>query len=300
MNLQKLIFLQYSASSVNHTKEINAHLQLTGTHLELTESNLSPNKQKRQMYKNFMNSTIGKFSQRPAYTTTTFVSTAEEIDNVLEEHAINDFTVLGDDICELQTSTSTRATPCRKTNPVISSFVTALSRIDMHKYIIHLAKHKYVPAYTDTDSLIFFGGPEKKDKTVPLPISPKFGDFREEYSSHTLSGFCCIGKKNYAVSLNKKEADNHGTLLKVRGLSLKAKNAQASVNFQTFKNFLTNNSRPPPSIPQQRLITKSKSFEISRKVTNIKLATDLNFNRILTNSAHYTTLPYGYVNKGDE
>ncbi len=234
-----------------------------------------------------MNSTVGKFCQRIGYTNTTYVSSAQEIEDLVQnQHAINDFTVLGEKVCEIQTLTPKVESQCRKTNPVIGSFVTALSRIDMHKHIITLKNHGYLPHYTDTDSLIFSG---PKMRQVPLPISPKFGHFRKEYENPT--GFCCIGKKNYAVSL----LDNQNTVLRVRGLSLKAKSMQAAVQFETFKDYLTKNSKEVTLIPQQRLIKERQSFKISRKITHIKLASDLHFNRILTKSANYTTLPYGYV-----
>ena len=258
--------------------------------MELKESDVQPDKQRRQMYKNFMNSTVGKFSQRSNYANTTYVESAEEIEEILQEDAIEDFTVFGEHVCEVETR-SEPSTCCRKTNPVIGSFVTALSRIDMHKHIMTLKHHGYLPLYTDTDSLIFCG----ENTSIPLPISPNFGDFRVEYANPM--GFCCIGKKNYAVALN---TPNETPILKVRGLALKAQNAQAQINFKTFENFLQKNSKEVLSIPQVRLIKKSKSFEMSRKVTNVKLATELNFNRILTKSKHFTTLPYGYVDESME
>ncbi len=236
-----------------------------------------------------MNSTVGKFSQRPCYTKTTFVTNAQDIDDLLQqEHSINDFTVLGEEVCEVQTTNTKPLAPCRKTNPVIGSFVTALSRIDMHQHIISLVSHGFRPLYTDTDSLIFCGDSSKE---IPLPISSHFGHFRKEHLNPT--AFCCIGKKNYAVSLNEEE--NETCVLKVRGLSLKGKNAQAVVNFKTFENFLFKNSKEVVMIPQARLIKKSKSFEMSHKIAHIKLASNLNFNRILTKSPYYTTLPYGFV-----
>ncbi len=257
----------------------------------MKDSDIVPNQQKRQMYKNFMNSTVGKFSQRSSYANTSFVTSAQDIEHILQEQSINDFSVLGEDVCEVQTKNVTSPSPCRKTNPVIGSFVTALSRIDMHKHIIALKNKGFLPHYTDTDSLIFSGD---TTKDIPLPISQNFGDFRKEYSDP--SAFCCIGKKNYAIALNVEDRSNQNRnpILKVRGLSLTGKNAQAVVNFATFEHFLQKKSQTVTSIPQMRL-KKSKSFEVSHKITHVKLATDLNFNRILTKSPHFTTLPYGYV-----
>ncbi len=295
--IPNITILQHSATSANYAEEINRHLDLRGTTLELRQDDIVPDRQKRQLYKNFMNSTVGKFSQKTRQKSTVFATCAADIENIiLNEETIQDFRVLGEDVCQLETRISRESRSCRKTNPVIGSFVTALSRIDMHKHILTLSKYKYVPLYTDTDSLIFFGN--SSSTPPPLPISHNFGDFRKEYEN--LEAFCCIGKKNYAVTLKPstpsdlQESGDDKIVLKVRGLSFKAKNSQTSVTFDTFRDFLTNSSRKTTSIPQVR-VTKSKNpIAVTRKITHVKLATALQFNRTLTDSPNYITLPYGY------
>ena len=52
-------------------------------------------------------------------------------------------------------------------------------------------------------------------------------------------------------------------------------------------------TKEAPAIPQTQIATKNN--KITAKVVNVKLAQKLNFNRVLTPTLHYTTLPYGYI-----
>ncbi len=240
-----------------------------------------------------MNSLIGKLSQKTSFPKTKYVQSAEEIQGTFNasHQNITDFMLLGNSVCELQIEeekdVSCTPIPNRKTNPILGAFVTALSRIDMHKQIMTLVAHDLVPAYTDTDSLIFFG---KKNKPLPFQMSGSLGDFRREYSCEPQS-FCCIGKKNYALTFEPK--DRQETVLKVRGISFKSEVSQKAVSFEDFQRFLEN--KIPPKIPQNRLYKKKTS--VRNQIVPVKLATTLTFNRLLLASPNYKTIPYGYVSK---
>ncbi len=239
-----------------------------------------------------MNSIVGKFSQRTTYPGTKFASSTADIEGILNSgNIIQDFTVLGENICELQVepTTPTMTEPTnRKNNPVIAAFVTALSRIDMHTYITLLNNHEFVPMYTDTDSIIFYG---PQGKIPPLPISSNLGDFRQEYKN--AEGFCCIGKKNYAVSVS---GCDEKPILKVRGISFKPQKSREVISFKTFENFLKGKEKAP-TIQQSHIFKGKNPCEVSHKLVGVNLATKLNFNRILRKTSHYSTFPYGYLNK---
>ncbi len=261
--------------------------------LKLTELSLQPDKEKRTLFKSFMNSIVGKLSQRPTYAHTKFVRNADEIDEVVASgNKITNFTNISPEICQLDIESDTSSTRFqRKTNPVLSAFVTALSRINMHEHILMLTHHDFLPLYTDTDSIIFCG----PDKNVPLPISKSLGDFKHEYDNE-LSAFCCIGKKNYAITQKKKRQFQESfeeSDFKVRGLSFKSSESREALSFQDFELFLRDQVQSI-SVPQTRL-RKSKELQIRKKIIRIRLAKELNFNRVLTNSPHFQTVPYGFV-----
>ncbi len=260
--------------------------------LNLTEDMLEPNDLKRRQYKGLMNSLIGKLSQKSSFPQTKYVTTPEEIDATFSNgnKKISDFLPISDDLCELvieEETADSKRKPNRKTNPVLGAFVTALSRIDMHKQIMILVADGMVPMYTDTDSLVFFG---PKNRAPPFKMTGNLGDFRKEYQSEAQS-FCCIGKKNYAISFDRE--DRQRPVLKVCGISFKSEASQNAVSFEDFKNFLRD--KIPPKIPQHRLYKKRSS--VCDKIVAVKLATTLNYNRVLTTSPNCQTLPYGYISK---
>ena len=261
----------------------------TETNLELTAQNLEPDPLQRKLYKNIMNSVIGKFSQRQSYPNTKYVSRAEEIDQIICDghEEIVDFRTIGSDICELTTSplNQKRKTANRKTNPIITAFVTSLSRIDMHQNMDLLRQNQFYVLYTDTDSIIFFG---KKKRHLPFEINGGLGYFKHEYKE-PLNGFCCIGKKSYAVS--SKTSTTHA---KVCGLCFDSKQAERAISFKDFENFLCKNI-PIAPVPQSRTEQTATPFSIRKVVRNIHLPVSLNYNRVLKRRNDFLyTEPYGY------
>ncbi len=268
-------------------------MQFIDSPFELTADNLKPHKTLRALYKGMMNSIIGKFAQRQDYPTTKYISQAEEIDKIFAEgkEEISNFQTIGGDICELQISPlSPSNSPNRKSNPIITAFVTSLSRIDMHENILLLKKKQFKPVYTDTDSLIFIG---QKGNSIPFQINGGLGFFKPEFESK-LNGFCCIGKKSYAITCeNAAKAE-----IKICGLSFESKQSQDAVTFLDLKKFLDQNMPSGKVVPQSRINCKSLPFSVQKVIKDVKIPCALNFNRkIQKEEDSIYTLPYGYMKK---
>ncbi len=263
-------------------------MKFDGSTLALTAQDIRPDQAQRQLYKGMMNSVIGKFSQRSSFQNTQYVSQAQDIEDlVLAGADIADFQTISDDICEVQTTPTSKHEKNRKTNPIITAFVTSLSRIEMHQNILLLNKSGCCPYYTDTDSLIFSA---PKHTTLPFELNGGLGYFKPEYKT-PLNGFCCIGKKSYAIS----SYDNK-TETKICGLSLGSKGAKETVTFEDLEMFLLENV-PLKKVPQTRTNTKiaDRTFSVHKAVRNINVTTSLNFSRILRNGKNgMFTTPYGF------
>ena len=259
-----------------------------GTNLELKPEVLKPDSTQRQLYKNMMNSIIGKFSQRQCFTNTRFVQSSEEIDDLLDagKETITDFHTISNDICELQTTPRTcQKMENRKGNPILTAFVTSLSRIDMHKNIMFLKKKQFRVLYTDTDSLIFCG---KKGNPIPFDLNCGVGSFKHEFREK-LTGFCCIAKKSYVVTTTRE------TETKVCGLSFSSTQAKNSISFDAFEKFL-NDKIPLQAVPQTRTRKSSVPFSVQKRVTYIKPPTSLKYSRVLqTQPDRMFTVPYGFT-----
>ncbi len=288
--------LQHSQLKLDDIPKINNNMSFNNTPFELSAETLEPNTHLRALYKGMMNSIIGKFAQRDHYPTTQYVSEAEQIDKIFLEgkEEITNFQTIGTDICELQTCPRLVSNKTnRKGNPIITAFVTSLSRIEMHKNILLLKAKEFRPLYTDTDSLAFIG---KKGKPVPFEINGGLGYFKQEYKGE-LTGFCCIGKKSYSVS-----SSNEKTEMKICGLSFQSEKAQSAVTFSELETFLTTKVFPR-AVPQsrtERITLPSERitlpFSIRKIVKNVRIPSTLNFNRSLRKKKNVSyTEPYGYV-----
>ncbi len=265
-----------------------------GSDLELTQFSQNPDASKRSLVKNMMNSIIGKFAQRQNFPKTKYVSNSESIDEIFEkgEEEIVDFKTVTESICELQTIPRISDVPFekrenRKGNPIITAFVTSLSRIDMHKNILLLTQNKFQVLYTDTDSIIFAG---PQNKRLPFDINAGLGFFKPEYSE-PLTGFCCIGKKSYAINFQSQRSE-----AKVSGLSFTSQETKTSATFSDFKNLLETNTGLNP-VPQARAKNSAIPLSVQKVIRYVQIPSTLNFNRVLrkTDKEMYTE-PYGYKN----
>ncbi len=258
--------------------------------LKLGPLDINPDSQQRLLYKNMMNSVIGKFSQKMNFAQTKYVSSSAEIDALFEaDDKIVDFQTISRDICEIQLAPAEYGRhhmDSRKTNPIITAFVTSLSRIDMHKNIVLLANRKMCPLYTDTDSIIFS---MPKGRTIPFELNGGLGFFKPEHQT-PLNGFCCIGKKSYVVSTFAGESET-----KVCGLSFTSQAAKETLDFSDFESFLTK-KKPPQKVRQTRTRIVSKpNISVTKDISEIQIPTHLNFSRSLKNNGNRTE-PYGFTN----
>ncbi len=252
--------------------------------LELRQEDLNPNSSLRQLYKCMMNSVIGKFSQKPDFPDTQYVSSAQDIEHLFKiGEEIVDFNTISEDICEVQTAPPLINRKNRKTNPVITAFVTSLSRIDMHQNILLLEKSLCCPLYTDTDSIIFSA---PKGACLPFQLNAGLGFFKPEFKS-SLNGFCCIGKKSYTVSTK----DNTET--KVCGLSFAGERTKFAVSFSDFEDFLKKKTATK-KIPQTRTLKTAFPLSVTQVIRDVQLSSTLNFSRILKqDEKRMYTIPYG-------
>ncbi len=264
-------------------------MKFDGSSLELRPNDITPNSRQRQLYKSMMNSVIGKFAQKSNFPQTQYVSNAEDIDNLFKTgETIVDFQTIADDICAVQTTSPVlKDKKNRKTNPIITAFVTSLSRIDMHENILRLEKSHCCPLYTDTDSLIFT---IPTGQPLPFELNIGLGSFKPEYE--LITGFCCIGKKSYAINKGLTETE---TEAKVCGLSFVSRSTESAVSFDDFENFLQKQI-PLKKVQQTRTFKSTNPFSIKKSVTEIEIASKLNYSRVLrTRDRKLYTTPYGYL-----
>ena len=280
--------LQHSDIDKNNLEKLNANMKFEGTCLALRPQDIDPNPIKRQVYKGMMNSIIGKCAQKSNFPQTKYVSQAEQIEDILGAgDEIVDFQTLSQDICELEIGRTTESNnKHRKSNPIITAFVTSLSRIDMHKNILLLDKNHCSPYYTDTDSLIFS---VPKTTTLPFELNGGLGYFKPEYRE-PITGFCCIGRKSYVVCTKAEETE-----MKICGLSFQSHVTQSAVSFRDFER-LVREKVPLKKVPQSRTYKRRTTLGVYKTIKNVQIPSGLNFNRSIKSANNQIfTVPYGYT-----
>lgn len=66
--------------------------------------------------------------------------------------------------------------PAQTANYMWGIYITSYARIELHKGLMAVLNKKHIPLYCDTDSIPY----QKKNDSIPLPISKKLGDWDKE------------------------------------------------------------------------------------------------------------------------
>ena len=246
--------LRHSTSSVTTEmlKDMNKSMMIENTNLELKKTDFAKDEDQRNLIKLLLNSTIGKFASRPRVNTK-FVNSKKEFYDVLCTEDVCLAEVLGD-VAKL-TVKERKKIYSSKGSMVITAYITARTRIMLHKYVMLIANSGYSLYYTDCDSL-FFSGP--KNQKVPLPVGTSFGDFKEVYKN--IVSFSCVGRKRYCVTIN--EENKKKSVKKISGLALDSMMTKEEVTEETFQDFIQ-------GLEENEIVTKPVLQPKKRRRKNI-------------------------------
>ncbi len=264
--------------------------------MALKHSDFCDNPSKRQHIKVILNSTFGKFGQKPL-PSLFYVTTQAELENLLEEG--NEITGIVDfgDICQVQCHADGKDSrkSQTKSNCLITAFICALSRIDMHSHMLRLLKQdsRITLLYTDTDNLLLSA---PKNVIPDLPVGYCFGDFRPEFGTQAnITSFRALGKKN--ISVTYEIAGKSETIVKVRGMSLLPSQAHNQLQPDSFKKFLNDHEQGLNNelvIPQVRKQSNAQKG-IGKKIQQHHLGNHVSCDRWIDyNSTKRNTYPWGY------
>ncbi len=193
--------------------------------LKLTKNDFKENQEIRDHIKILLNSALGKFNQKSHHISNKFITNSTEMEKLFQESGENilGFNDLDENICHVVLKT-TGGVKQRKTSPTLLAFITAKSRILLHKSLIQLVEAGFVPYYCDTDSILFSG---KKNKTPPIKFGLGFGTFKHELGERTkIREFTGYGRKNFFIRYEENDSNEQKILAKICGMTLSSKIAQ--------------------------------------------------------------------------
>lgn len=261
----------------------------------------------RELFKLLSNSFLGKFSQRDHYPASAYITSTQDIRDILnmgnsivriqeltEMVALADIELVDQEMFLTKQSKS-RHRLNRRGNVIIGAFITCYARIDMHKSILAVQKSNCKMLYTDTDGLVFL---KPKDVPLPLEMGLSYGQFKHELGEGTrITSFYALGKKNYLITY--KDKDNaESSQIKVSGLQ---QNSTIVKEFLTVDVFLKlfhdfQNGKPVSvDVPQARRIGSRKKRIMTHQLCNFHYSNDVKVERIIDKAdPHCQTYPYGY------
>lgn len=103
------------------------------------------------------------------------------------------------------------------------------------------------------------------------------------------------GPKNYAYKV-RETSGNEFTVCKVRGLTLNHEVSKI-INFETIKSFVLHDQPDPLVVPYKNKIVRQKHWTVVTKPMTKKYNRVAPKRRVLEN---FSTLPFGYVEEGNE
>ncbi len=229
-------------------------MEFIGTPLELCSADFENNERLRKHFKLMLNAALGKFAQKLIKQDVHFVKSSEEINRLARTQKITAVQDLSDSLCQITTE-ALKESSSPYANSVLYSFITARTRIRLHKNISLLENAGHTMYYCDCDSLIFSSS--KPNLPTSLDIGSSFGQFKRELGQNAkITQFVCHGRKNFKISFVKDNCTE--TLFRVRGISITSVLAKKDLEKKFYSAVEAN--APPQKIAQVRHIQKKPSF----------------------------------------
>lgn len=200
------------ASKEKFCKVINEEMMFKGPPLALKVGNVCHSPSRRKFFKDAMNNVFGKFSSNQS-SLLKCVESQADLERAFVSYDITDLNVVKNK-CFIQYS------PCNvqdtfaslQTNMPIGAHVSAFGRIEMHKNLAILEKHKCQIYLCNTDSILYG---VKTGNQTPLKEGFSFGNFTNVYPGCHLENAALMTARNFTLIMR----DEHGKLRQETKLS---------------------------------------------------------------------------------
>ena len=300
--VEKLVFLRLKHSNIfkgcKSSQEQSEYCDFLNLEMDLkppfslTPENVTPNEQKKQFYKEMINSIFGKLEQRSDKPKTVFVYSQTELEDIyFSDSKILNILCINDQTVQLSVKSNLdKVLPNRETNIGLGGQLVSFARMLIYEKIIEIDKIGKV-FYSDCDS-IFFSLP--KNESIPLQISDSVGHFKYVYPPGSISSFICLSPKNYMVSYEIEGKIK--TISKIKGISLSSFYLKNEINCATFNYFISKSLSE--EIEKKHLVQlKFNKEKKNPKLQLLKHTNAITSRRItFKNCKYFTTFPYGNEN----
>jgi len=292
--------VETGAQKQAYCDEVNDLMGFEHEKMKLVPDKIVLNKPTQQVQKLLQNGIIGKLSQGSHKSSIIYISSGEELSAVNErgDITIDDWFLIAPTVLQLRVKKRhSFVPPNNSVNMVVSAFTTSQSRIKMDFDLRKIEANGCRLAYTDTDSMVTLVNSENP-AAHGLTLKNVFGCYKDELEGRRATAFYSISSKNYAIEYVDKDG-NAGSILHVRGFSLKSRYAQKTLNSARLKAFalaLLEGEARSINVPQFSI--RTDKFRVLRTHYFIKrYGNQISSKRyIIPNSSRKQTqsLPFGF------
>ena len=257
--------------------------------VRLDSNNIAKNPGMRSLAKLCLNNMWGKFAQRSNLSKTVIHDEPSEVYDLLRSDTVtvDNIRLINEEVVEVTyREDEAFASVNPNTNVVIAAFTTCHARLKLYEVLEKLGDRAM---YQHTDSVVFLSRPGDWEP----PTGDYLGELTDEIDpkdGNYISTFVSGGCKNYAYTL-----DSGKTVMKVRGITLNARNSQV-VNASTLKRMVM--GLKSEEEPVKVTVTNPRKIVRNVNTKNIESRELKKDYRIVFDkrwvSAGYDTLPYGY------
>lgn len=243
--------------------------------------------------RSFCFSLWGKFAENPDKTKTEYVYTGADLLRIATDRSkrVSNFHILSDKAALIESRCKQEFVADRKnTNIYIGIFTTAHARLSLYSLISKVPDRLL---YMDTDSLIYTWRPGQ----FRHPVSDELGALTSEVKDDfKITSFTSAGPKNYCYTYVSRENNNKsGNVVKVKGFSLNAKNAQL-INVNSMRDLVDrfvgeDISQTITTVNKHHICRDKRSCQINSQEQTKNYKVVYNKRVVLKN---FQTLPYGY------
>ena len=246
--------------------------------LRLQANEISPNASRRKMFKEVMCAVLGKLAQvnhrnqskivkSQSALTSLFYSSDSQLDNIF---------VIGDACLAITSGKKKEMKVANKAaSMIVYAYVTAESRIYMHKAMLKLQSNKCRMIAMFNDCLYFAC---TLHTVIPILVGKEFYTFKHEYNPSQIVSFLSFGVKCNTILIRNEES-SFQTIIKARGFSLKSQLIQNILSFQNISDSLK--GQGVIKLPQVRTSKKIKTLSVSETIQQYSFQCKIQTDNIL-------------------
>ena len=285
---------------LSYCETMNRVLKFDNEYTRITPEMVTLNKAEQLFFKLVMNSLLGKFGQNNHRTEVKLINNRDELAAVYNraDYEIANWNFVGPTVMQLRVRKKAQFVALNRSAYLpIAAFTTSKARVLQDRDMRAALARGLIPYYTDTDSFVFLC---KKSQPHGLPLSSFSGDYKDEMEGRRIVAFFALGSKNYTVIYLEEDQVTAGSIVHVRGFTLKSRFCSSVLNSELLGEFAISLLEGKPKslkVVQFNLRTHSATRMINTRYMSKEYRNNFPLKRFIVPGSRFKltqTLPFGF------